>query len=76
VTSSTLPLATLGAAPAEKRPALGRCELWWMKSFHGVCVPCSFVPLRARGTRGSLTSNAAAPPEPVCHPAPAASKSQ
>jgi hypothetical protein len=55
---------------------LGRIELWWMKSFHGVAVPCAFVPLSVFGASGSETSNAAAPPEPVCQPTPALSKSQ
>ncbi|MGZ8649335.1 MAG: hypothetical protein ACXW08_12030 [Solirubrobacteraceae bacterium] len=47
-----------------------------MKLFHGVCVPCSSVVLSWRGAVGFETSKAAAPPEPVCQPMPAASKSQ
>ena len=76
MTSRTLPRPTLGFALARKRVALGRCELWWMKSFHGVCVPWASVELRATGLSGLETSNAAAPPDPVCQPTPAASKSQ
>jgi hypothetical protein len=53
-----------------------RIELWWMKSFHGVEVPWAFVPLTTLGASGSETSKAAEPPEPVCQPMPAESKSQ
>jgi hypothetical protein len=47
-----------------------------MKSFHGVCVPCASVVFSGRGAVGVETSKPAAPPEPVCQPMPAASKSQ
>ena len=71
-----MPRPTLGFLPARKRVAFGRIELWWMKSFHGVCVPCASVVLSATGFAGFDTSNPAAPPEPVCQPMPAESKSQ
>ena len=69
-------MATCAGAPAWNLAALGRCELWWMKSFHGVCVLCSSVVLSTRGFSGSEMSNAAAPPEAVCQPTQAWSKSQ
>jgi hypothetical protein len=76
VTSSTLPLPTLAERPGWNFVAFGRIELWWMKSFHGVEVPWAFVPLTTLGASGSETSKAAEPPEPVCQPMPAESKSQ
>jgi len=47
-----VPLATLGAAPAEKRLAFGRCDLWWMKPFQGVCVPARSCRHEGAGRAG------------------------